>query len=106
VEDIDAPRRPLYAICTRVAVAIDRARLFETLEQRVGERTGELAALNHIAAAVNQSLDLDEILATALEELVGALQVRGGGFTSWIPRIANCVCAQNAEKPALFANGE
>ena len=38
------------------------------LEQRVAQRTHELAALNDIAAVVNQSLDLTEILNNALEK--------------------------------------
>ncbi len=68
----------LRAIAASVAVAIDHARLFETLEQRVADRTAELSALNRIAIAVNQSLDLNEVLETALEEITHTLQVRGG----------------------------
>ncbi|MDE3091219.1 MAG: GAF domain-containing protein, partial [Chloroflexota bacterium] len=68
----------LRAIAASVAVAIDRARLFETLEHRVAERTQELAALNRIAIAVIQSLDLKTVLETALDELTHTLQVPGG----------------------------
>lgn len=63
----------LRAIGATVAVAIDRARLFETLEQRVAERTEKLAALNRIAAAVSQSLQLKDISNTALAELIRTL---------------------------------
>ncbi|MBI5303170.1 MAG: GAF domain-containing protein [Chloroflexi bacterium] len=67
----------LRAIGASVAVAIDHARWFATLEQRVAERTTELAALNRIAFAVTHSLDLDSILNAALDELTQALQIRG-----------------------------
>ena len=44
------------------------------LEQKVADRTRELAALNAIAAEVSRSLDLEEILNDALDE---ALEVMG-----------------------------
>jgi len=44
------------------------------LEQKVADRTKELAALNAIAAEVSRSLDLEEILNDALDE---ALEVMG-----------------------------
>ncbi len=73
----------LRTIAATLAVAIDRARLFETLEQRVAQRTAELATLNRIAAVSNQSLDLAVILDATLVELIRALQVEGG----WIFQI-------------------
>ncbi|HEX7594303.1 MAG TPA: GAF domain-containing protein [Anaerolineae bacterium] len=68
----------LRAIGASVAVAIDHARLYETLEHRVVERSAELAALSRIAVAINQSLDLNSVLDTALGEVTRTLQVRGG----------------------------
>ena len=47
---------------------------YATLEQRVADRTAELDALNAMAAVVSQSLDLPEILDSALEK---TLQVTG-----------------------------
>ena len=38
------------------------------LEQRVAAQTKELAALNAIAAAVSQSLDLQDVLDSALDK--------------------------------------
>ncbi|MBL7184089.1 MAG: GAF domain-containing protein [Anaerolineae bacterium] len=50
------------------------------LEQRVAERTKELAALNAIAATVSQSLHLDEILDDALDKTLQALEIEAGGI--------------------------
>ncbi|MHB1294847.1 MAG: cache domain-containing protein [Anaerolineae bacterium] len=43
---------------------------YATLERRVADRTRELAALNAIAEVVSRSLDLGEILSSALEETI------------------------------------
>lgn len=48
------------------------------LNQEVLQRNRELAALNAIAAAVSQSLDLKEVLDAALEETLAVLNVEGG----------------------------
>ena len=73
----------LRTIASSLALAIDRARLFETLEQRVVQRTTELATLNRIAAAANQSLDLNVVLNAALDALIQTLAVQGG----WVSRV-------------------
>jgi signal transduction histidine kinase len=46
------------------------AEVNQTLEQRVDERTHELATLNAIAARVSSSLNLNEIMADALERMM------------------------------------
>jgi PAS domain S-box-containing protein len=46
------------------------AEVNQTLEQRVAERTHELATLNAIAARVSGSLNLNEIMADALERMM------------------------------------
>jgi GAF domain-containing protein/HAMP domain-containing protein len=53
---------------------------YASLEDRVTSRTNELAALNAIASVVNQSLDLDEILAGALETTLEVMGVEAGGI--------------------------
>jgi PAS domain S-box-containing protein len=63
---------------------------YQTLEQRVEERTRELAALNAISAEVSRSLDLAEIMSNALDktlEVMGmdlgvAYRLEGGGDPS------------------------
>ena len=48
------------------------------LEQKVADRTKELATLNAIAAQASQSLDLEEILKNALAEVLEAMNMNSG----------------------------
>ena len=48
------------------------------LEQKVADRTKELATLNAIAAQASQSLDLEEILKNALAEVLEAMNMDSG----------------------------
>jgi nitrate/nitrite-specific signal transduction histidine kinase len=48
------------------------------LERKVADRTRELATLNAIAAEVSHSLDLQEILDNALDEVLNAIQMDTG----------------------------
>jgi len=49
------------------------------LEQRVADRTKEMATLNAIAATVSQSLDLNEILDDALDKTLQVMEIEAGG---------------------------
>jgi PAS domain S-box-containing protein len=60
------------------SIALDNARLHTSLEQRVRERTHELATLNAVAAVVSRSLDLKEILSNALDHTLHTLNVEFG----------------------------
>jgi nitrate/nitrite-specific signal transduction histidine kinase len=51
---------------------------YNTLEQRVADRTRELAILNAIGATVNASLDLSDTLDRALSETLGLLNLEVG----------------------------
>jgi nitrate/nitrite-specific signal transduction histidine kinase len=51
---------------------------YAVLEQRVEERTRQLASLNRISAVVSRSLDLTEILESALETTGAALRMEAG----------------------------
>jgi GAF domain-containing protein/HAMP domain-containing protein len=53
---------------------------YEDLEQRVADRTRELAALNAIAAVVSSSLDLEEILDAALDKTLEVMGIEAGGI--------------------------
>jgi PAS domain S-box-containing protein len=55
---------------------------YQDMEQRVAERTHELVTLNSIAALVNRSLDLQEILNDALAKTMEVLDLEGGGAYS------------------------
>jgi signal transduction histidine kinase len=56
--------------------AIQRA--YQTLERRVAERTRELATLNAVAAVASRSLNIEQILESALDETTGALGLEAG----------------------------
>ncbi len=60
------------------SIALDNARLHTSLEQRVQERTHELATLNAIAAVVSSSLNLEEILGSALDQVMDVLDMEFG----------------------------
>jgi PAS domain S-box-containing protein len=51
---------------------------YQTLEQRVEERTHELATLNAISAVVSRSLDLKEIMRDALEKMMEIVGMEHG----------------------------
>ncbi len=53
---------------------------YARLEQRVADRTKELAALNTIATVVSRSLDLDEVLTDALNETLEVMGLNTGGI--------------------------
>ncbi len=54
------------------------AAAYATLEQRVSERTRELAVLNSVAEVVSRSLDLGEIMSAALEKTMEAVGTEAG----------------------------
>ncbi|MGC9333857.1 MAG: GAF domain-containing protein, partial [Anaerolineae bacterium] len=51
---------------------------YQTLEQRVQERTHELATLNAVAEVVSRSLDLEEVLGDALDKSMQTLDMEFG----------------------------
>jgi len=53
---------------------------YANLEQKVADRTKELATLNTISAVVSRSLHLDEILSDALDEILTMLEVEAGSI--------------------------
>lgn len=59
-------------------MAAELQALYGSLERKVADRTRELAALNAIAATVNESLDLDQTLNRALDEMLHLLDMDVG----------------------------
>jgi nitrate/nitrite-specific signal transduction histidine kinase len=53
---------------------------YSHLEQRVADRTRELAALNAIAGVVSRSLDLEEVLDSALGKTLEVTGIEAGGI--------------------------
>jgi signal transduction histidine kinase len=53
---------------------------YADLEQKVADRTKELATINAVSSVVSRSLDVDEILQSALEHTSRALRVEAGGI--------------------------
>ncbi|HIC89415.1 MAG TPA: GAF domain-containing protein, partial [Anaerolineae bacterium] len=66
------------AFASQAAIAIENARLFEA-ETR---RAEQLAALNAVTAAVSRSLDLDEILNKAADEVIAVIGLDDVDITS------------------------
>ncbi len=64
---------------SQVATAIDNARLFEEMEST----NRRLFALNRVAQTVNQSLNLRETLAAALDATLEAVEVDAGNIRLW-----------------------
>ncbi|MBN2553504.1 MAG: PAS domain-containing protein, partial [Spirochaetales bacterium] len=60
----------------RIRAELEQA--YETLERRVRERTRELAVLNSLAAVVSRSLDLGEIMESALGKTMEAAGMEAG----------------------------
>jgi PAS domain S-box-containing protein len=65
-------------ITERKRIRAELERAYQTLERRVQERTKELAVLNSIAAVVSRSLDLGEIMESALEKTMEASDLQSG----------------------------
>jgi len=80
----DAKGSALHIVGTHVDISerkrtqAELERANQNLERRVGERTRELAALNELAATVSRSLDLGEIMASALRKTMEAAGVEAG----------------------------
>ncbi|MEA3459171.1 MAG: GAF domain-containing protein, partial [Chloroflexota bacterium] len=80
----------LTAVAERAALAIENARLYEAVQKELAERkraeealrrrNEQLAAFNAIAAVVSQSLDLDQILAGALDKALEVLELDAGAI--------------------------
>lgn len=51
---------------------------YATLEQRVADRTRELETLNSIAGAVSQSLDLRQVMESALSQVLSVMHMEAG----------------------------
>jgi signal transduction histidine kinase len=73
------------SLADQLAIALENARLFEQvqeytveLEQRVADRTRELAALYEVAAVANESLDLPITLERSLERVLEAMRSQAG----------------------------
>lgn len=85
-----------------VGIAIEQRRAqesiqaaYQTLEQRVADRTKELATLNSIAAVVSRSLDLREIMRNALAATLQAMSMEMGVAF----RLEEVCCAPDSGRP-------
>ena len=67
----------LTAIASQMAIALQNARLYTEARQQAEE----LAALNAVAARLAQTLDLNEVLNTAIEEVVRVLNVEAAAVS-------------------------
>ena len=65
-------------ITERKRIRAELEQSYQTLERRVRERTKELAVLNSVAAVVSRSLDLGEIMESALGKTMEAAGMEAG----------------------------
>ena len=72
-EVTDRDLRLLVAISDQIGMATGNARLYEEARQRAGE----LAALNRTSQIIASSLDLDKVLAQAMDEARAMLDAEG-----------------------------
>ncbi len=70
----DEERRLLTTIAEITGSALHRAGILETLEQRVADRTRELAALYEVSAVSSEALDLQTVLERTLERVLKAMR--------------------------------
>jgi PAS domain S-box-containing protein len=71
---------------------------YQTLEQRVEERTRELATLNVVSGVVSRSLDLNEIMSSALNKTMEVAQMEMGA-------IYRALLANGSDGPSLKVVG-
>jgi GAF domain-containing protein len=57
----------LYSMARQAAIALENARLYDNLEDRVQERTEQLAALQDLGVKITSQLDLDDVLGSIVE---------------------------------------
>jgi len=79
----DDDLRLAEAIADRVAWAVENAWLYAQTDEALRKRVSELDALNTIAAAMSRSLDLNEILDNALNQILRATGIGGGSVHLW-----------------------
>lgn len=73
--------RVIETLAAYAAVAINNARMYETLLQRdeaLSQRNEDQALINDFAAALTSSLDIDEILDLTINRVMAYLSVEGG----------------------------
>jgi signal transduction histidine kinase len=73
-EFLDEKRHMLATIAEITGSALHRAGILETLEQRVADRTRELAALYEVTAVSSEALDLQTMLERSLEPVLKAMR--------------------------------
>jgi len=71
------------AIADRVAWAVENAWLYAQTDEALRKRVTELDALNTIAANMSRSLDLDETLKNALNQILTATSIGAGAVHLW-----------------------
>lgn len=74
----EADERLLTTFAGQLATALEKVRLMETLEQRVADRTRELAALYEVTAAASESLQFETTIRRTLEQSLTAMSSQIG----------------------------
>lgn len=92
----------LMSIGSQVGMAIENSWLYEQTDQKLQARIKELAALNAVANAVSQAIDLEQRLKLALRNILQVLQIQQGGIYIVDEQSKSAYLKANQNLPGIF----
>jgi two-component system phosphate regulon sensor histidine kinase PhoR len=83
-----------------LAVAVEKAQLYEAMQQRLAEQDALLAVSN----AVSSSLELDIVLTKLVEQMARAINVTGACISEWAPEEGTATIIAEYISPEALGN--